>query len=723
MFFGHSSQIKAQVNNEIRVAGFGGGRTRFVLASSTGGPPPGFFFPTMSRLYNALKNVDYFGPSGTVSCDIAGLNTLTTYVASGSLVNTDGQLLADVFFAPAIDTVLSDEEASELARFVKKGGVLLVSGEGWGDSTPGQGFEYNLLFERLGISDYFNTERYYPGGVIQSSSPLYSSPSTNGPFGTVGPLRHAAFRVFTNSSLNKLFASNDSSGLVFESKIDNGYVAVSGTSLFVNDLIADIDNLRYFLNLFALGCKDGTKVVLNVPSFKQGLPPYDNADPLWEGNIYDHGSTERLWCDRDNGTALMYECGCALTSASMVMSYLGVEKTPLVGSAVVDLDPMSLNFSAKGLLKNGGYAGFAYGNFRWDFVSNLSQFIHNEDSTSPKIEQPVREDFSAERVKELIDAKTPVILKVSGSFGVHWVTVVGYDSSSNRLIINDPAYPDPDFGKFTYLDERYVPFTEGSMVVYTNTDSDFRYLQFVTVSQNHLLATDSLGNKTGYDPETGQHLEQIPNSSYALDEYYGSPAEVSATATTDGVRFLTLRLPPDGQYSLQVFSQDSEPHEVIVYSSSLNGNLASAILPPASHKKYNLVYSNATAGEGVVIVPDDKKIEIEVTPFVPSNVIIPHRLFPVSVALLASSDFDVNSVDKNSLKFGKTGSEDSLLGCLRMLIDTNKDHQKDLICYFNGGKTDLDTGDTSANLTGSYQGVNIFSSDFVKVIKPWPLFR
>lgn len=76
------SSVSAQENNPISVAGYGGGRTRFVLASSTGGPPPGFFFPVMSRLYNGLHSTNNFGSNGTVSCEISRLNTLTSYVSS-----------------------------------------------------------------------------------------------------------------------------------------------------------------------------------------------------------------------------------------------------------------------------------------------------------------------------------------------------------------------------------------------------------------------------------------------------------------------------------------------------------------------------------------------------------------------------------------------------------------------------------------------------------------
>ena len=67
--------------------------------------------------------------------------------------------------------------------------------------------------------------------------------------------------------------------------------------------------------MFALACRDDENV-LDVPSFKQGLPPYDSFDPIWEHDIYDDGIRQRLWCGVN-----MAQCGCATSTASMVLSY------------------------------------------------------------------------------------------------------------------------------------------------------------------------------------------------------------------------------------------------------------------------------------------------------------------------------------------------------------------------------------------------------------------
>jgi hypothetical protein len=330
----------------------------------------------------------------------------------------------------------------------------------------------------------------------------------------------------------------------------------------------------------------------------------------------------------------------------------------------------------------------------------------------------VRENFSVDRVKELIDNGKPVILRVNN--GSHWVVVKGYNPDTNRLIINDPVRPDPGSGEYTYLDDYYSADLAGSMIIYETTNSDYRYLQLTTTSQNQLLVEDELGNKTGYDPDSGQIVKKIPNSDYALDPYYSSPVLDGSTPTSDGVYFLTVKLPEDGEFDLQIMNQDGGNYPVHVYSSDTEGGLAGKALEPGSTgNKYNFEYDTETAGQQInVSIP----AQIDITPFIDNNVIIPHKWIPTSVAILASDTFDVEKVDRNSLTFGKTGDEESLTSCIRRLIDVNRDGAHDLVCYFASDKTGLDTGDTEAKLKGMYDGFPFFGTDTVQVFKPWFLF-
>jgi len=248
--------VYAQTYDTIRVSGFGLGRTRFVLADDNGGFPPNFYFPVMSQLYVSLNSDALFGQNGIVACDVERLDDLTDYVVEGSLINNDGELLYDVFFGPPISTELSPEEASELARFVKGGGVLYVSGRAFVEDTPELGYSYNPLFEELNIQDRFENELVTVPGLLQSYYPL-DSIITKGSFGDIGYINDYVhvYSKFNENFLRGTIGVQDGDFLFLERNIESGYLIVSSSALFTNLPIRSDDDINnYFLNLFALGC-------------------------------------------------------------------------------------------------------------------------------------------------------------------------------------------------------------------------------------------------------------------------------------------------------------------------------------------------------------------------------------------------------------------------------------------------------------------------------------
>ena len=92
---------------------------------------------------------------------------------------------------------------------------------------------------------------------------------------------------------------------------------------------------------------------------------------------------------------------------------------------------------------------------------------------------------------------------------------------------------------------------------------DFRTLTFVTPSSQQLVVTDSRGNRTGYDDQTGNSLDEIPNSQYVFEAFYGGQGD---TPSDNGMYHLTINYPEDGVYQLETFGDNPEP--VAVYSNS-----------------------------------------------------------------------------------------------------------------------------------------------------------
>lgn len=108
-----------------------------------------------------------------------------------------------------------------------------------------------------------------------------------------------------------------------------------------------------------------------------------------------------------------------------------------------------------------------------------------------------------------------------------------------------------------------------------NPTSNLSYLEFAIRSdEGKLLLTNQDGLSTGFDYKTGKDIDNIPNSEYSLDEYYGNATNnVSLPPPTEGVIFLTLDNPKYGIYLLEIIGNDGDNYSVDVYISSPQGEL------------------------------------------------------------------------------------------------------------------------------------------------------
>ena len=89
----------------------------------------------------------------------------------------------------------------------------------------------------------------------------------------------------------------------------------------------------------------------------------------------------------------------------------------------------------------------------------------------------------------------------------------------------------------------------------------------------------------------------------------------------------------------------------------------------------------------------------------------------VDVAILSSAVFDARTVDANSLRFGRTGAEDSLTrhkktGAPQVSFrDVNGDGRLDLVARFVVADTGFRAGDTKGILTGRLANGPAFTDD------------
>jgi len=119
------------------------------------------------------------------------------------------------------------------------------------------------------------------------------------------------------------------------------------------------------------------------------------------------------------------------------------------------------------------------------------------------------------------------------------------------------------------------------------------------------------------------------------------------------------------------------------------------------------------------VTPEVKVVNIEVKPgatgeWAPIN---PKSRGKVPVAILSDADFDALKVDRKSLKFGKTGTEESLSRCGKDGEDVNNDCRPDLVCHFSNQAAEFDEYTAEGVLTGSLgDGTAIMGQAPLKVV-------
>jgi VCBS repeat-containing protein len=118
-------------------------------------------------------------------------------------------------------------------------------------------------------------------------------------------------------------------------------------------------------------------------------------------------------------------------------------------------------------------------------------------------------------------------------------------------------------------------------------------------------------------------------------------------------------------------------------------------------------------------------LTIDVLPYSSSNTISSSGSGRTEVAILSTADFSVQSLDLTTLRFGRTGLENSLRwkkGSPEYRYeDVNNDGLLDVIVLFERDLMGFHAGDTEAHLTGqTLDGTEIAGEDDVNLTGSWP---
>lgn len=289
------------------------------------------------------------------------------------------------------------------------------------------------------------------------------------------------------------------------------------------------------------------------------IPYLNQGDPRWADNEYANAIPQNRFAT----------WGCATTSATMVLRRYGVN----FGIDNLLVDPGNLN---SWLAANSGYNDNEA--LDWTKVEKYSTPYPGGGSLKPRVIYQgsravdfkktapctyVRNDQgtgTCAKTNRMIDnnlcAGTPPILRVISldTGGNHFLVAGGQKTvagagggEDNTVSILDPS----SAIRQTLLpySNRYTGYRQFSAV--TETTDPTSIIVYLG-SPAHLLMSDALGHRTGWDPVAGEIVQEIPNSSY-VDEGLYSPGST-----------LYVDSPVPGPYDVKVVGTGEGPFSVTI---------------------------------------------------------------------------------------------------------------------------------------------------------------
>jgi len=172
---------------------------------------------------------------------------------------------------------------------------------------------------------------------------------------------------------------------------------------------------------------------------------------------------------------------------------------------------------------------------------------------------------------------------------------------STAVPVTTPPNTGPNTG--IYLDDYAIGSKLNFQIRGFLTDpTDFSYLNVGSSDNVNITLTNSSGQRVGYDPTSGQNVQEIPNSFYFHDVDDDPTGEIMNSANT-----LSVKAPTSGSYLLSVTGGEGG-----VFTITVNGIASDGSAPtrqvivgtsvPGTTMSYSISYSS-TPGEQLVVQP------------------------------------------------------------------------------------------------------------------------
>lgn len=417
------------------------------------------------------------------------------------------------------------------------------------------------------------------------------------------------------------------------------------------------------------------------------VPYFNQTDSPWGPHEYDHATTFNLDCERFGGPTIA-ACGCALTSAAMLLKFYGVDKSP-TGEPT---NPDTLN---NWLKINSGYK---FGSILWPSIATYS-LQSNEKFGNQKIKWigfGGRNDFN--KLNSELNNGRPVILEEPNHF------VVATGISGTTYSINDPRWRDrvtlASYGNSFKSSRLYEP-----------TSSDLSTIYITTPTPTQIFLVDSLGRRVGQDPNSGVIYNEIPNSFYFLepilrdDTFEDSPSP----NPNDGVTTLAIINPEPGLFQITT-SGFGEDYDISFAGYDRDGNITTRDFH-GQGQNYALSYSPELGSQ----INVTQLIDIDIKPGENPNTVNFKSKGEIPVAILTTPSFDATQVDVATVKFGLNQTKET--HNKGHLEDVDNDGDLDLVLHFATQEVEILPEDTEICLKGkNLNGNQIRGCDSIRII-------
>lgn len=405
---------------------------------------------------------------------------------------------------------------------------------------------------------------------------------------------------------------------------------------------------------------------LNVPYFNQ-------TDSPWGPQEYDHAnSMGPFFCG-----STITQCGCALTSAAMLLKYYGVDKSP-TGEPTT---PGSLNNWLK------ANSGYAFGSIKWTSVGTYS-LKANQNFGTQKIKfngyGNGQNDFDT--LNQDLNQDKPVILEEAN----HFIVATGIQESTYS--INDPRWQDK-----STLESYGNQFR--NMRRYEKTSTDLSTIYISTPTPTELFLTDRLGRRVGKDPITGIVYNEIPNSFYILEPTLIDDSVDNSSTPPDnsGVTTLVIINPTEGNFDVKTFNF-TENYAINFSGYDRNGDINQKEFIQMTSANGTQVYDLNYSPESDSQFEVSQIVDIDIKPDTDQDPINPWSKGVLPVAVLTTPNFDATAINVSTIEFGSGKSkEEHEKGHLK---DIDNDGDIDLVLHFKTQDIGIQIEDTEICLTG-----------------------